>query len=64
MALKNEGGEPTYKSVVARCPKAALNPDTGKPVSKKRIYDVLTRDCYDNDPECTWSHQARRPPAQ
>ena len=59
MAMKQEGMEPTYKTVVARCPNATLNPHTGHPASKHRVYDVLSEDCYDNDPELPWSHQAR-----
>ena len=32
MAYKAGGGEPTYGAVLARCPKAVLNPATEKPV--------------------------------
>jgi hypothetical protein len=40
-------------------PQATLNPGTGKPVSKKRIYEVLKAECYDNSPEEPWKNQAR-----
>jgi hypothetical protein len=59
MALKASGSEPTYRLVVAQCPRAALNPDTNKPVGKKRIYDVMREDCYDEDPELPWKHRPR-----
>jgi len=38
---------------------ATLNAATGEPVSKKRIYDVLGKDCYDKDPSRPWHHEAR-----
>ena len=59
MALKDADQEPTYASVVANCPQATLNPGTGKPVSRKRVYEVLKNDCYDNTPDLPWKHQAR-----
>ena len=40
-------------------PQATLNPATGKPVSKKVIYKVFTEQCFDNDPNQKWKHQAR-----
>ena len=52
MAQKKEGGlEPTYKMVLAKCPTAVLNPETGRPVGKKRIYDIFREQCYDETPE-------------
>ena len=39
MADKKAGVEPTYRTTIAKCPKATLNPATGKPVSKKVIYN-------------------------
>ena len=60
MALKDKGLEPTYPLVVAQCPQAAMNPATKRPVGKKRVYDILREECYDdpNKPEDTWSHRA------
>ena len=59
MTMKNEGIEPTYGKVIAACPKAALNPNTKRPFSKKSIYIVLGEDCYDDDPCLPWVHKAR-----
>ena len=59
MALKSGGAEPTYARVLAACPEAALNPETQKPVGKRRIYDVLRERCYDEDPDVPWAHKAR-----
>ena len=59
MALKEAGKEPTYRRVVSRCPKAVVNPATGKPVSKKRVYDVFREHCYDEEPEVPWKHRPR-----
>ena len=51
--------EPTYPNIVAACPQASLNPDTQRPVAKKRVYDVLREDCYDESAEEPWKHKAR-----
>ena len=59
MALKRRGVEPTYTRVVALCPKATLNPQTNRPVAKKRVYDTFREDCYDSDSETPWCHKAR-----
>ena len=37
MAMKDRGVEPTYGLVVAACPTATLNPETQRPVDKKRV---------------------------
>ena len=58
-AQKTAGQEPTYASVLAACPEATRNPQTGQAVSKKAIYTVFRELCYDETPEKTWSHQAR-----
>ena len=58
-AIKRRGGEPTYSAVVAACPTAALNPDTGRPVQKDRVYTVLKADCYDDGAEVPWEHTTR-----
>ena len=54
MNLKDEGAEPTYAAIAARCPAAVVNPDTGNPVDKKLVYTVLKTDCYDRNPEEPW----------
>jgi hypothetical protein len=59
MATKARGHEPTYVRAVADCPAATLNPNTGKPVTKKRIYDVFREDCFDDGAEHPWTHTAR-----
>ena len=53
--------EVTYSSIIAHNPKASLNPNTGKPVSKKVLYNLLKRHCYDdcNNPEDKWIHDYR-----
>ena len=59
--MKDRDVEPTYKQVISTRPQAVINPETGKPVDKKLVYDVLRDRCYDDpdDPEDTWEHQAR-----
>ena len=59
MALKREGLEPTFSLVVAKCPKASLNPTTGATVDKKRIYDTMREKCFDESEEQPWKHRAR-----
>ena len=59
MGLKRRGIEPTYADIVAQCPSAAINPDTGEPVHPNRVYKVINADCYDNDPSKPWRHQPR-----
>ena len=54
-----EGQEPTFRAVVAQCPRAALNPSTNKVVDKKIIYDALRQHCFDDVEEHPWHHQAR-----
>ena len=63
MSLKQQDLEPTYALVLAQCPKAALNPNTKKPVDKKVIYEIMRTECYDDDenPDDTWSHRPRLP---
>ena len=55
MALKRRGVEPTYATIVPQCPKAVLNPGTGKPVDKGAVYKVLREDCRDDGAEETWT---------
>ena len=59
MALKESGAEPTYGLAIAQCPNAAVNPDTGAPVTKKRIYDIMRSHCYDEDPDLPWTNRPR-----
>eukprot|EP00973_Karenia_brevis_P039294 5426121-Karenia_brevis.AAC.1 len=59
MAMKARGEEPTYPRILAANHRAALNPDTNKPVGKKRIYSILRESCYDEDPEDRWTHRTR-----
>ena len=59
MALKARGVEPTYPLVIAQCPNASRNPETGEPVCKQVVYDIMERYCYDVDASCPWVHQAR-----
>ena len=57
MRLKKQGVEPTYSSIVANCPAAVRNPDTGVPVRPNSVYAVLKEDCYDRVPACPWNHE-------
>ena len=59
MAMKERGVEPTYALIIAHCPNASINPNTGEPVTKQVVYDILESRCYDIDPEAPWSHQKR-----
>ena len=58
MLLKRRGVEPTYASVVAQCPEAAANPQTGKAVDKHLVYEVLKEDCHDDGAEEPWVCEA------
>ena len=55
MALKNSGLEPTVASVLARCGKAANNPETGESFSVPTVTKVFKTLCYDQDPTVPWS---------
>ena len=59
MAMKRRKIEPTFPRIVAACPSAIINPATGKPVDKKRVYDVFRELCYDEESDHPWSHRAR-----
>ena len=59
MALKEKGIEPTYPLVIAQCPNAAVNPETGAFVCKQVIYSIFESKCYDEDPAITWSNRSR-----
>ena len=56
MSLKRKGVEPTVSAVVAQCPAATLNPETGEAFTAKVILEVFKTRCYDNDPEFPWQH--------
>ena len=59
MAMKERGIQPTYALIIAQCPNATINPNTGEPVSKQVVYDILESRCYDIDPDLPWSHRKR-----
>ena len=59
MAMKERGIEPTYALIIAHCPNASINPQTGEPVTKQVVYDILESRCYDIDPDEPWNHQKR-----
>jgi hypothetical protein len=58
-AMKQAGEEPTYPLLVARNPKAVRNPETGEPVDKKVVYEVLRTECFDTGAELPWKHEHR-----
>lgn len=58
MAAKSDRGEePSVNSIVLRCPVATLNPNTGKPFSRRHLRKVFLEDCYDIDPDHPWKYQ-------
>ena len=59
MVMKQRGIEPTYALIIAQCPNATINPNTGEPVSRQVVYDILESRCYDIDPELPWTHRKR-----
>ena len=59
MALKQRGIPPTGPLVLAQCPAAARNPNTGEPVAFQRLYDVFGSRCFDNDPGIPWECRKR-----
>ena len=59
MTMQRANIEPTYSNVIAACTKAALNPKTKRPWSKKAVYGVMREDCYDDDPFFPWVNKAR-----
>lgn len=58
-SMKRRGAEPTYRSIVAACPAATRNPNTGQAVGKKRVYDVFRERCKDPGADQNWKHKAR-----
>jgi len=58
MTLKRRGVEPTYALVVAQCPEAVANPETGEAVDKRAVYKVLKEDCRDDGAAEPWVCEA------
>ena len=58
--MKTQDLEPTYPLIVARCPNAVRNPETGEPVDKKVVYGVFRSMCRDEEGAETWDHVARQ----
>ena len=58
--MKRRKVQPTYAKVLAHHPKASRNPATGKPFSKKTIYGVMRKKCFDATPAKPWVNKARR----
>jgi hypothetical protein len=56
MAIKRAGKEPSAAAVAARCPIAAVNPETSQPFSNHLLTKVFRSKCYDNVPENPWGH--------
>ena len=56
MHLKAKGLEPSVSSVMARCPKATVNPTTDQPYTSKVITAVFKTKCYDTTPDMPWQH--------
>ena len=49
--------EPCVAAVIHSCPRATLNPATGKPFDAKLIRKVFSEDCYDFTPDHPWRFQ-------
>jgi len=45
MVLKEKGVEPTYPLIIAQCPNATRNPNTGEAVGKQVMYDIADSVC-------------------
>ena len=54
--MRKEEDEATYNEVVARCPLATMNPETGEPVDKKLVYRVFRENCHDEGADDNWDH--------
>ena len=59
MAVKEHHEEVTYNRLIGACPNATLIVATQKPLGKKLVYDVLSADCYGQDPADAWTHGPR-----
>ena len=62
MLLKRRGVEPTYALVVAQCPEAVVNPETGEAVDKHAVYKVLKEDCRDDGAQEPWVKRTEKTP--
>ena len=64
MAAKKRGELPCYDTALAYCKSATFNETTQKPFSREKVNEVLTTDCYDEDPEHPWEFRfgAKRRP--
>ena len=60
MRLKRRKVQPTYAKMVSHHRKASMNPTTGKPFSKKVIYGIMRKKCFDAVPGKPWVNKARR----
>ena len=60
MRLQRRKVQPTYAKVLAHHPKASMNPATGKPFSKKAIYGIMRKKCFDALPDKPWVNKAQR----
>ena len=56
-AISRRGGEPTYRLVCGACPEAVKNPETEKPVDKKRVFTVFREQCKDDGSDLPWEHR-------
>ena len=54
MAAKKRGIVPNYEVALALAPSATFNETTRAPFSRQAINEVLTTDCYDDDPSRPW----------
>ena len=60
MRLKRRKVQPTYAKMVSHHRKASMNPTTGKPFSKKVIYGIMRKKCFDAVPDKPCVNKARR----
>ena len=56
MSIKEKGQEPTVAAVIAQCPVASLNKETGQTFTDKVILEVFRTRCYDSSPDSPWNH--------
>ena len=56
---RERGEEPCIAALIVNEPEATWNPKTKKPSSARKLREILTEDCYDFDPECSWRFQSR-----
>lgn len=54
MTLKAKGIEPSAPQVIAHCPAASVNKDTGGVFTHKVILDVFKTRCFDSSPDAPW----------